>query len=812
MPREEKDTGGLYAEVAIALPVEKTFHYAIPVQLVPLCEVGKRVLVPLGKRRVTGYLLTTCSTLPSDVSAKEIKEIIDCLDETPLFDGAMLRFLRWVADYYLAPLGQVIKTALPPGINWESAYHCSLTPEGREVIAEGASEKTPASRVLQAIDPQKGNPLRGLLKRNPSRSLFFSLQKKGLISLEARLKPGRTRAKTASFVEAVSSSLPRDALTIKEKKILCCIEEMGRPSLRELRQRFTRASATIRALAAKGLVLVKEAEVLREPMLETVERTEGPFSLTPEQQAAVEEIAKALQQGGFQPFLLHGVTGSGKTEVYLRAVEQALALGKGAVILVPEISLTPQLVGRFHQRLGREMALLHSGLAPGERYDQWRRVRRGEVRVVIGARSAIFAPCPELGLIIVDEEHDTSYKQEEGVRYNARDVAVKRAQKQGIVVVLGSATPSLESFYNAQQGRYRILPLPNRVGGGVLPRVEIVDLRKEEPGLFSPPLRDALAQNLADGRQSLLFLNRRGFSHAAICADCGAAFTCRRCSVTLTFHARSKALLCHYCGYHLPAFQMCPHCGGGKIRLLGIGTEKVEEEVRRLFPQARVARMDSDVMIERGASGRLLNALEQGEIDILVGTQMIVKGHDFPRITLVGIIAADVALHLPELRAAERCFQLISQAAGRAGRASQPGRVIVQTYLPEHYAIRQATGHDYAGFYEEEMKQRRALCFPPLSRMVNIRVSSASPRAAEQGIERLARKGRALLRPPRHAVEILGPSPAPLYRIKGRYRWQLLLKGERVASLRHLSRSLIREGKELTGVRVEVDVDPVTLL
>jgi primosomal protein N' (replication factor Y) len=812
MPHEEPDTGGLYAEVAIALPVEKTLHYAIPVQLRPILEVGKRVLVPLGKRRVTGYVLATCSSLPPDVTDKEIKEIIDCLDEAPLFDAGMLRFLRWVADYYLAPLGQVIKTALPPGINWESSYHCSLTPEGREAVAGGAVGQTPAARVLQAIDPHQGSPLKGLLKRYPSRSIFFTLQKKGLISLEARLKPARTKAKKASFAEAVPSSLPGDALTPQEKEILCLIEEKGRVSLQELRRRYKKASAILKALAAQGLVQVTEAEVLREPMLETVERVEGPFILTPEQQAAVEQIAQALKAGTFHPFLLHGVTGSGKTEVYLRAVEQALALGKGAVILVPEISLTPQLVGRFRKRLGREMALLHSGLAPGERYDQWRRVHRGEVRVIIGARSAIFAPCQELGLIIVDEEHDTSYKQEEGVRYNARDVAVKRAQKQGAVVVLGSATPSFESFYNCRQGRYKTLLLPNRVGGGVLPTVEIVDLRKEDHGLFSPLLRDALAHNLEAGRQSLLFLNRRGFSHAAICADCGAAFTCRRCSVTLTYHARSKTLLCHYCGYHLPALQMCPLCGGGKIRLLGVGTEKVEGEVRRLFPQARVARMDSDVMIERGATGRLLRALEQGEIDILVGTQMIVKGHDFPRITLVGIVAADVALHLPELRAAERCFQLISQAAGRAGRGSQPGRVIIQTYLPEHYAIRRATGHDFVGFYEEEMKTRQALCFPPLTRMVNIRVSAANPRAAEQGIERLATKGAALLKSLGGAVELLGPSPAPLYRIKGRYRWQLLFKGERVALLQRLSRSLIREGKELTGLRVEVDVDPLTLL
>jgi primosomal protein N' (replication factor Y) (superfamily II helicase) len=812
MLREEPDTGGLYAEVVIALPLEKTFHYAIPLQLRPICETGARVLVPLGKRKVTGYVLGTCSDLPAGIKNKDIKEIIDCLDKAPLFDEGMLQFFRWIADYYLAPLGQVIKTALPPGINWESSYHVSLTPEGRRAVAEGSSDQTPAGRVLQAIDPHAGSPFKGLLKLHPHRSLFFSLEKKGLISLEARAQPGRTKAKKAAFVEVVPSSHPLDALTPKERETLSFIEEQGRPSLKELRKRFRSASAALKALVAKGMVQVIEEEVYREPILDTVEREEGLISLTPEQQAAVEQIAQALREGAFRPFLLHGITGSGKTEVYLRAVQAALALGKQAVILVPEISLTPQLVGRFQKRLGIDMALLHSGLAPGERYDQWRKARRGEVRVVIGARSAVFAPCKDLGLIVVDEEHDTSYKQEDGVRYNARDLAVMRAQKEGAVVVLGSATPSLESFYNAQQGRYKTLLLPNRVGGGVLPTVEIVDLKRENYALFSPALRDALAENLAAGRQSLLFLNRRGFSHAAICADCGAAFTCRQCSVSLTYHARSKALLCHYCGYHLPAFQICPLCGGGKIRLLGVGTEKVEGEVRQLFPGARVARMDSDVMIRRGAQGRVLRALEQGEIDILVGTQMIVKGHDFPQITLVGIIAADVALHLPELRAAERCFQLISQAAGRAGRGRHPGRVIIQTFLPEHYAIQRAKEHDFLGFYEEEMKSRQALRFPPLTRMVNIRVSAGSPQDAEQGIQRLAKKGIALLKNLRGAVEMLGPSPAPLYQIKGRYRWQLLFKGERVALLQQLSRSLVQEGKGLKKATIEVDVDPLSLL
>jgi len=812
MPSDEKDTGGLYAEVGIALPLEKTFHYTIPPQLRSICEVGKRVLVPFGRRTVTGYLLELSSHLPPDITGKDIKSIIDCLDKAPLFDEGMLNFFRWVADYYLAPLGQVIKTALPPGINWESYYHCSLTPEGQRAVAGDSPHRIPATEVLQAIDPHKGNPLKKLLKDHPYRSLFFSLQKEGLICLEARIRPGRTKAKKAAFVEVVSSPPSTDALTPKEAELLSFIDEHTRPSLAELRKRFKRASATLKGLIQKGMVAVKEEEVYREPTLETVEREEGPFSLSPEQQAALEQINQALKADAFRPFLLHGVTGSGKTEVYIRAVQEALAHGKGAVILVPEISLTPQLVGRFQKRLTEEMALLHSGLSPGERYDQWRKVSRGQVRVVIGARSAVFAPCRDVGLIIVDEEYATSYKQEDGVRYNARDLAVVRAQKEGAVVILGSATPSLESFYNAQQGKYQPLHLPNRVGGGVLPQVEVVDLKREKSAILSPPLLKALAHNLEEGGQSLLFLNRRGFSRSAICADCGGAFTCRRCSVSLTFHARSNILLCHYCGYEIPAFQICPRCGGGKIQLLGFGTEKVEGEIRQLFPQARVARMDSDVMTRRGAHGRLLGALERGDIDILVGTQMIVKGHDFPQITLVGIITADVALNLPELRAAERCFQLISQAAGRAGRGNNPGRVIIQTFVPEHYAIQRAKDHDFVGFYEEEMAFRTTLRYPPLTRMVTIRVSSRNPHDAEQGIQRLAKKAEALLKTLRGRAEMLGPSPAPLYQIKGKYRWHLLLKGEKVAPLQRISRSLIQAGRGFRGAQVEVDVDPLSLL
>jgi primosomal protein N' (replication factor Y) len=812
MTKTHTKKGEVYGEVAITLPLEKTFHYAIPPQFQPLCEVGKRVLVPFGKRAVTGYILEISSHLPPDITGKDIKEIIDCLDETPLFDTGMLQFFRWVADYYLAPLGQVIKTALPPGLNWESYYLCSLTHEGKEAARGRAAHRTPAAKILQAIDPEQGSPLKRLLKTYPNRSLYFSLQKKGLITLEAKIQPGRTKAKKVTVVEAVLYPPSSLSLTPKEEEIYSFLKEHRKVSVGDLRKRFRQPSPFLKRLIKKGMVMINEEEAFREPMLETVEREEAPFSLNAEQRTALEQITKALQNHAFSPFLLYGITGSGKTEVYLRAIQETISLGRQAVILVPEISLTPQLLGRFQRKLGAEMALLHSGLSPGERYDQWRKVHRGLVTVVIGARSAVFAPCRDLGLIIVDEEHETSYKQEDGVRYNARDLALVRAQREQAVVILGSATPSLESFYNAQRGKYTTLHLSQRVGGGMLPNVDIVDLRSEKHTLFSPPLQKAMAKNLQEGGQSLLFLNRRGFSRTALCAECGRAFTCRHCSVTLTFHARRKTLLCHYCGYQIPAFPVCPHCGGGTIQLLGLGTEKVEEEIRRLFPQARVGRMDSDVMTKRGAHAKLLQALERREIDILVGTQMIVKGHDFPGITLVGIITADVALNLPELRSSERCFQLISQAAGRAGRGIHPGRVIIQTFLPEHYAIQRAKDHDFVGFYQQEIAIREALRYPPVTRMVNMRVSSGNPHHAERGIKLLANKAERVLKTLHGEVEMLGPSPAPLYQIKGSYRWQLLFKGEKVAYLQHLTRTLVHDGRGLQGVRVELDVDPLSML
>ena len=804
--------GEAYAEVGVALPLRKTLHYAIPSHLIPLCEVGKRVLVPLGQRKVTGYLLEISSYLPPGIKGIVVKEIIDVLDDSPLFDDGMLQFFRWAANYYIVPIGEMIKTALPPGINWTSYYHVYLTQEGRSVAAASHPHRTPYIEVLQSLDPQRGSPLKKVLKNYPYHSLFFSLQKKGLISLEAKIKKGQTKIKKVAFVEVVPPLFPEEALNPGEKEIISMFDSKKRVPLKEITKRFKRASSIIEELQKRGVVTINEEEIYREPTIEVLKNEEARFPLTSEQKAALNQIRSALRSNVFSPFLLYGVTGSGKTEVYLRAAQEALSLGKGALILVPEISLTPQLWGRFQRKLPVEMALLHSGLSPGERYDQWRKVSKGWVKIVIGARSAIFAPCKDLGLIVVDEEHETSYKQEEGAKYNARDLALVRAKKEGAVVILGSATPSLESFYNGQIGKFQQLHLPQRVAGGTLPTIEIVDLKREKYPLLSSTLKEALSENLRDGGQSLLFLNRRGFSSSVICADCGSPFKCSHCSVTLTFHAQKKILLCHYCGYHIPAHQICPYCGGINAQLLGFGTERVEEEVRRLFPQARVARMDSDVMTRRGAYGKLLGALERGDIDILVGTQMIVKGHHFPKITLVGIVAADVTLNLPDLRAAERGFQLLSQAAGRAGRGLRPGRVIIQTFLPSHYAMQRAKEHDFLGFYNEELEFRKVLRYPPYTRIINIRVSSRDPQDAEKEIYKLAQKSESLQKTHQGKVEVLGPSPAPLAQIKGRYRWQLLLKGGRSTNLQRYARFMIEEGGRSKGVKVEVDVDPISIL
>jgi primosomal protein N' (replication factor Y) len=823
--REGQAKNKRFAEVAVSLPVWKTFSYGVPVACEAQVVLGKRVLVPFKKRKVTGYVLSFPTAPPDGLEPEKVKEVIDVLDEFPLFDEAMLSFFRWISTYYVHPLGEVIKTGLPPGMTVESCRMLKITPQGRARIAEFPPESMD-HQLLEMCANEEEISLTLLSRRLKAENLhsrIFSLKRSGLLVEELRLRKGRIKAKLETFaVSGRENDAPhRRDLTPKESEILGFIESRKCVSRREIQTEFPRASAYLRRLAQKGCITLTLGEVYRDPFEGEVFGADVAFTLTPDQEKALSEIERAITTGAFHPYLLHGVTGSGKTEVYLQAIRRVIEQGRGAIVLVPEISLTPQLISRFKTRFKEGVTLLHSALSPGERYDQWRQILRGEACIAIGARSAIFAPFKRPGIIIVDEEHETSFKQEEKLKYNARDLAVMRAKMADAVLLLGSATPSIESFFHTQQTRkFHYLGLPHRVESRLLPTVEVIDLRSEKENgkhpVFSIKLKDALLHNAESGAQSLLFLNRRGFANFILCRDCGWTFDCPNCSVTLTYHAVGRALHCHHCGLTTSTPVECPRCRGFALHPLGLGTQKVEEEILKLMPAIRIARMDRDTTTRKGSYGRIVRAMESGSIDILIGTQMIVKGHDFPNITLVGIICADTILNFPDFRAAERTFQLLTQAAGRAGRGSHPGRVIIQTYNPDHYSVQKSKNHDFLGFYHVEIQHREELGFPPFSRLVNFRVSGNSERITTEFARRLGIAGRQIKNKRkiyRDHLDLLGPCSAPLAKIKGKHRWQLLVKGDRSERLHRFIAELVKEmEKQTTGVHLEVDVDPLGMM
>jgi len=587
----------------------------------------------------------------------------------------------------------------------------------------------------------------------------------------------------------------------------------------DLRTLFKNAASFLRALERKGFIRLVEREVSRGPgPAPEIGKSGKGVLLNGAQAAALEEICRCLAAGQFSPCLLHGVTGSGKTEVYLQAIAEVLRGDGGAIYLVPEIALTGQLLSRVVSRFPeREIAVLHSGISRSTRYDQWKRIRRGEVRVVVGARSALFAPVRDLRLIVVDEEHDSSYKQDDRLRYNARDLALVKGRFSQATVILGSATPAIQSYFHAAEGRYRYLTLPARIDDRPLPSVEVVDLRTErnEQGLtplFSRPLIEAIRETLANGRQTLLFLNRRGFHTFLFCPECGYTFSCPNCEIALTHHAAEGVLKCHHCDFTTKISDLCPACKGSRVRSHGAGTERVEEEARKLFPSARITRMDSDTTSRKGDSERILRGLDRGEIDILVGTQMITKGHDFPGITLVGVITADASLNIPDFRGAERTFQILTQVSGRGGRGDQPGRVVIQTFNPGHYVIRRAQEHDYAGFYADELPLRRQLAYPPYSRLVGLHFSSLKKGEGRKAVKEFGAQARELAATEAGGkMDVLGPAESPLARIRGRYRWQLLLRGMESRPLLALTRKLL-EGAGRDGLEILVDVDPVNFM
>ena len=561
-----------------------------------------------------------------------------------------------------------------------------------------------------------------------------------------------------------------------------------------------------------GLITVVKIEVYRDPFNDHPVKSDPARILNSEQKNALEALIEGVDSNGFAPYLLHGVTGSGKTEVYLQAIAYAMAHDKSALVLVPEIALTPQLVERFRSRFSCGIAVIHSGLTNGERYDEWRRIRRDEAKIVIGARSAIFAPLEKLGIIVVDEEHEASYKQSDGLRYNARDCALVLGKQQNAVVVLGSATPLVTTVHAARAGRMQELVLSARVNDRPMPETFLVDQRGRKSETLSPELTGGLGDNLENGGQSLLFLNRRGFAPWLVCRDCGFILRCPNCSVTLTYHQRKKRHICHYCDHSIPAPSLCPACDGGEIGLFGVGTERLEEEVAAIFPDAKVARMDRDTTSGRGGHSRILKKLENGTIDILIGTQMIAKGHDFPGVTLVGVVSADTTLNLPDFRGSERGFQLVSQVSGRAGRGDSPGKVIVQTLNPEHFALRAAVAHDYEDFYRQEIEERKDAGYPPFSHLVALLFSSNSAKTVEKGADAAADLLRRLRASSGTRLEILGPAASPMGMIRGRYRWQILLKSVRRDQLHRLLRQFRSEYSLPATLRMTIDIDPLELL
>jgi primosomal protein N' (replication factor Y) len=807
----------MFVRVAVNIPAFRTFSYAVPEPLWKDIAVGKRVLVPFGRKKVTGYMLETMSVADVD----QVKEIIDVLDIEPLFDENDLNFFRWAADYYLYPLGKALTEILPGGINIRSLRWVSLTTTGD---ADAGGDLSANQR--QIIERLHAFPA-GLAEERLKKELksikvtrdIRVLETRGLVRVADRIDKPAVAPKTERMVSPALEHLPDIRLTQRQRCVVDFLAQTGPVSAAVIGKIFDGTPAILRSLEKKGLLSMRIQEAWRRPGKHARIGTQGgKFALNEAQQAALREIKRGMTGGRYAPFLLHGVTGSGKTEVYLQAIAEVLKGRGGVICLAPEISLTPQLFSRFMERFpDQEMALLHSGISAAIRYDQWRRIHKGEIRIVIGARSAVFAPVRNLKLIIVDEEHDSSYKQDDRMRYHARDLAIVRARQQSAVVILGTATPSVQSYFNSRQKKYRYLRLPQRVEDRPLPAVEIVDMKtqkdeKGKPPILSRPLMHALEETLNAHRQSLLFLNRRGFNSYLFCLDCGHVFRCLNCSVSLNHHAAEGKLKCHYCDLAIDIPRQCPGCQGQSIQSYGVGTERLEAEVKKFFPRARVARMDSDTMVASGAHGRILQALERFEVDILVGTQMITKGHDFPLVTLVGVISADTVMNMPDFRAAEKTFQILTQVAGRGGRGDFPGKVVIQTFNPSHYAIQRARDHDAEGFYEDELPLRESLSWPPFSRMINLQISSLNKEKVKEGAGKIAAFARAWYQGvPDAGIDVLGPAEAPIARIKGRHRWQLLLMGKDSQALHALVRDILA-GTKQQDLDIKVDVDAMNFM
>jgi len=796
-------------DIALPVPIDRTFTYLVPPELQSSVLSGKRVLVPFGNKHLTGVIVG----LPVTTDVRGLKPVTDVLDTKPTFSPEMLLLAKWIGEYYFTAWGEVLKAATPQGLSQESKQTIRLVTQDIEGLLEATKKSAPRQHaILQALADGALLNLAQVQRKSHTKSVHAVLNEmleRGWISLTEEIEKPKAKPKservivfTESGLKVFSDETSKASLSAKQLFILEALRkevssETDAVEINSFLRRHHASLSSLKTLVKNGLLHMGEREVFRRSEYEPIEPP-PTIILNVNQQHALNEITKSTTANVFRAFLLHGITGSGKTQVYIEAIRNVIALGKTAIVLVPEISLTPQTVRRFKAHFGDDVAVMHSQMSIGERFDAWRMAHQGKVRIVIGPRSAIFAPLENIGLIVVDEEHDSSYKQYDAApRYNARDVALVRASHIKAVVVLGSATPSAESFANAIHEKYTLLELPHRVDTAQLPTIDIVDMAKERRRVFeelkadmkksakpfpkrlpdssiSQLLQSQIAKRLERKEGTILLQNRRGFSHVMECCECGYVEKCDNCEVSLTFHTTKKHLRCHYCGFVKKPPTICPKCNNIELRMHAFGTQQVQQELQELFPQAVILRMDRDTTSVKGAHNKILKQFESGEADILLGTQMVAKGLDFPRVTLVGVISADTQMLLPDFRASEGTFQLLTQVAGRAGRSNLAGEVVIQTLQPDHYSLKHVIVHDFHGFYKEELEYRRELDYPPFSRIVLLEFSGER----ENEVQHHAKKFAEFLamHNQQKKIIILGPADAAIPKIKNVYRKHVVIK------------------------------------
>ncbi|NWG28233.1 MAG: primosomal protein N' [Ignavibacteriaceae bacterium] len=821
----------MFVEIVFPLPFRKAFTYLVPKELEKQAKVGVRAIAPFGKRTLTGFIISKLKT----ASLKEtIKPITDIIDEQPIVDKDGFRFYEWLADYYLCSFGEALKLAVPYGSEVESKR--KVIPDQNACAHLFTKEKNKSStraQILKVLSEKKEislQQLQKLVKKKNIYSVLRTLQEHGVVTLLDMLQPAKVKAKTVSYVKLekkvgeVYSIFPEiERRSPKQVKLLLELvnaKGKGLP-VSELLHKTSSSKSSLDSLAAKGIVKIYEQEVDRK-FVEHYKEEQTNFSLSEKQIDVISEVSKTIEEESFKTFLLHGVTGSGKTQVYIELAKKAIERKKTVLILVPEISLTPQITSRFFNIFGDDVTVIHSRMSSGERYDSWRRIFKGKSSVVIGARSALFAPLKNIGLIVIDEEHDASYKQADMIpKYNARDSAIMLGSIVDCPVLLGSATPSIESMYNAKTGKYSLLELPERIDNAKLPVITLVDVNKERKkkrmeNIFSKTLLDKIEERIKRSEGVIILQNRRGFSTQIYCTDCGEVELCDNCSVPMVYHINKNSIQCHYCGLVKDVPGACTHCGSIQLKYFGTGTERVEDELEFYFPNVKMSRIDSDSITKKSALSRLLTSFGSGEIDVLVGTQMVSKGLDFSRVTLVGVISAETTLWLPDFRADERTFQLLTQVSGRAGRSKSPGEVIIQTQNEKHFALQMVLNNNYKGFYEKEILDREKMGFPPFTRIALIEAKDQSNEKAKGAITSFYTELKKFAK----YLKISSPTPAIIARLKGQYRYQILIKSSKQTDPggKILRKAILDSFVEFNrksrykDVRLIYDVDPQSLI